>query len=83
MTFESKYGEAEIDKILDAYEAGAERKALCARCGISVRTLFRWQARRGSNRPALLKLVSSLRDENMRLRERLGEVDGEAAAALR
>lgn len=71
MTFENKCSEAEIEAALDAYEAGADRRALCAELGISVRTLFRWQARRGRHRPALLQLISSLQDENARLREQL------------
>ena len=69
MTFESRFSEADISRALEDYEGGADRKQLCARLGISVRTLFRWQAQRGRNRPALRKLVSSLQDENSRLRE--------------
>ena len=75
MTFECKFTEAEIAAALNEYEAGTDRTELCARLGISVRTLFRWQARAGRNRPTLLKLVASLNDENARLRERLRSVD--------
>ena len=75
MTFECKFTEVEIAAALNEYEAGADRKELCARLGVSVRTLFRWQARAGRNRPALLQLVASLHDENARLRERLGAED--------
>lgn len=81
MTFECKYSEAEIAAILEEYRAGADRKALCARLGISVRTLFRWQAKAGRNRPALLQLVSSLHDENARLRRLLGEEGKDLSAA--
>jgi transposase len=73
MTFECKFTQAEIAAALKQYEDGADRKELCARLGISVRTLFRWQARAGRNRPALLQIVASLHDENARLRERLRE----------
>jgi putative transposase len=71
MTFESRFSEADIERILGEYGAGANRRELCARYGISVRTLFRWNARKGRNRPALLKLVTSLHEENARLRELL------------
>jgi Transposase len=69
MTFACKFTEGEIAAILKQYESGANRMALCFKHGISVRTLFRWQARAGRNRPALLKLVHNLHNENKRLRE--------------
>ncbi len=71
MTFVCKLSDAEIAAILGEYEAGADRHALCARHGISVRTLFRWQAKAGRSRPVLLQLVCSLHDENVRLRQLL------------
>jgi hypothetical protein len=84
MTFECKYSDAEIAEFLDEYQAGADRKALCARLGISVRTLFRWQAKAGRNRPTLLQMVSSLYEENDRLRRLVDEQgDGSDAAFLR
>jgi len=75
MTFECKFSQTQIAAALDAYEAGADRNELCARLGISVRTLFRWQASAGRNRPALLQLVNALHGENARLREMLGDED--------
>jgi putative transposase len=80
MTFECKFSDEQIAAILEEYRAGAERGALCARYGISPRTLFRWQAKAGCSRPALLKLVSTLHEENARLRERLADsADAEPA----
>ena len=75
MTFESRFGEQAIAAILKEYESGADRKALCAQHGISVRTLFRWQARAGRSRPALARIVTSLREENESLRRRLDSSD--------
>lgn len=80
MTFEAKFSEAKIAAALDEYEAGADRKDLCARLGISVRTLFRWQAQAGRNRRALLQLVASLHEENTRLRTRLREAGQDLSA---
>jgi transposase-like protein len=75
MTFACKFTKGEIAAILEQYESGANRTALCFKHGISVRTLFRWQARAGRNRPALLKLVHNLHNENARLREMLGRFE--------
>jgi hypothetical protein len=72
MTFVCKHSDAEIAAILAEYEAGADRHELCARHGVSVRTLFRWQAKAGRSRPVLLQLVSTLHEENVRLRQLLG-----------
>jgi transposase-like protein len=72
MTFICKFTQADIDAILSAYEDGADRQALCARFGISVRTLFRWQAKAGRSGPVLRQIVAQLRDENRRLRQTAG-----------
>jgi transposase-like protein len=82
MTFECRFTEGEIAAALEAYESGADRNELCARLGISVRTLFRWQAKAGRNRPTLLQLVGSLRDENLRLREMLQAGNNEDPAPM-
>jgi len=72
MTFVCKFTRSEIEAVLAEYESGADRHALCARLGISVRTLFRWQAKAGRSSPQLRQLVAQLRDENLRLRQSVG-----------
>ena len=73
MTFISKYSESEMAMILDEYHSGANRKQLCNKYGITVRTLFRWQERSGFNRPKLINLISDLHEENARLKRLLEE----------
>jgi putative transposase len=69
----SKFAEADILAVLDKYAAGVSREAICAENSISVRTLYRWLARRGRGRPALEERLKALEAENLRLRELLAE----------
>jgi putative transposase len=71
MTFTTKFSQAQIAAIVEEYNAGADRKELCKKHGISVRTLFRWQEDIGLNRPALLQLVQRLYNENAHLKKML------------
>ena len=65
-----------ISNALDRYEAGASSEEICARLGISVRTLYRWSARLGRGRPRLEERIRELEDENRQLRNRLQSCSG-------
>lgn len=72
MTFASKFNDAEINAILDEFEAGDAPEILCERHGMTLRTFYRWKSRLQRNRPALEARLKALEAENQHLKQLLG-----------
>jgi putative transposase len=80
----SRFSEEQIIGILREYEAGAKLDELCRRHNVSQTTFYKWRAKHGGMTMSDAKRLTSLEDENRRLKELLAEalLDNKALKGL-
>jgi putative transposase len=80
----SRFSEEQIIGILREYEAGAKLDELCRRHNVSQTTFYKWRAKHGGMTMSDAERLTSLEDENRRLKELLAEalLDNKALKGL-
>ena len=80
----SRFSEEQIIGILREHEAGAKLDELCRRHNVSQTTFDKWRAKYGGMTMSDAERLTSLEDENRRLKELLAEalLDNKALKGL-
>lgn len=68
-----RYSEEQIVSILKEAEGGMSRVELCRKHGISDATFYNWRQKYGGMEVADVKELKSLREENLKLKQALGD----------
>lgn len=68
-----RYSEEQIVSILKEAEGGMSTVELCRKHGISDATFYNWRQKYGGMEVADVKELKSLREENLKLKQALGD----------
>lgn len=71
----SKWTEAQIVSMLREHESGRKVAEICREHGVSQPTFYQWKAKYGGMQANDLKELRALRDENLRLKIKVADIE--------
>jgi putative transposase len=71
----SKWTEAQIVSMLRDHEGGRKVAEICRAHGVSQPTFYQWKAKYGGMQASDLKELRALRDENIRLKIKVADIE--------